>query len=160
MSRFARFAIALTGVVFIGLAAAWPTWADDGAIGHIKKLSGEASVLRAGDTQPAALGEALGEADEVMTGPDGSMGIVFADNTVFSIGPNTHLALEEFAYNPSTLEGSMLADLLSGTLAVKTGDLARGSPEAVRLRTPTAILGVRGTRFLVRVSGGDEGMAQ
>lgn len=155
---FAGFFIAIMGVAMAGFG---PAWAEDGAVGHIKKLSGEASVLRGGDARPAALGDALSESDEVMTGTDGSMGIVFADNTVFSIGPNTHLALEEFAYNPSTLEGSMLADLLSGTLAVTTGDLARGSPDAVRLRTPSAILGVRGTRFLVRVGGtGDGGMAQ
>jgi len=157
-----RFVVALIGVTLLGLwgAGTWHVSADDGTIGHIKKLSGEASVVRGDTSQPATLGEKLVESDEIVTGPDGSVGIVFADNTVFSIGPNTHLALEEFAYNPSTLEGSMLANLLSGTLAVKTGDIARGSPDAVRLRTPSAILGVRGTRFLVRVSGAEGEMAQ
>ena len=45
----------------------------------------------------------------------------------------------------------MLANMLQGTLAVKSGDIARGSPGKMRVKTPFAILGVRGTTFLVRV---------
>ena len=67
------------------------------------------------------------------------------------IGQLRNVSLEEFNFNPTTLKGSFLAKLGKGTLSVISGDIARGSPEAMRIRTPSAILGVRGTRFLVRV---------
>ena len=84
---------------------------------------------------------------------DGSVGITFNDNSVFSVGPDSWLSLEGFAFDPSTLEGSMLAELQEGTLAVTSGDIARSDPDAMRVQTPSAVLSVRGTRFLVRVSG-------
>ncbi len=120
-------------------------------IGHIKTVSGDASIVRDGDRIPAMLGEPVYESDSIETGDDGSIGITFTDNTMFSAGPNTTLMLTEFAYESSSFEGNMLADLLEGTLSVTSGDIAKSSPEAMRLRTPSAILGVRGTRFLVRV---------
>lgn len=89
--------------------------------------------------------------DVIETGENGAVGITFDDNTVFSTGPNSSVSLEEFNFNPTTLKGSFLAKLGKGTLSVISGDIARGSPEAMRIRTPSAILGVRGTRFLVRV---------
>jgi len=89
--------------------------------------------------------------DVIETGADGAVGITFDDNTIFSTGPNSKVSLEEYKFNPSTMQGSFLAKLGKGTLSVTSGDIARGSPEAMKIRTPSAILGVRGTHFLVRV---------
>lgn len=121
-------------------------------IGKFRKVSGESYVVRNGDRSKAEIGADVMQSDVIETAADGSVGVTFNDNTVFSAGPNSRVSMEEFKFNPVTLKGSFLAKLSRGTLSVVSGDIARGSPKAMRIRTPSAILGVRGTRFLVRVN--------
>ncbi len=148
--KWIQFAACIMAVALISAGAK----AADGEIGQVKTVSGEVYLIHDGARADAEPGAAVFENDVVETGADGSVGITFSDNTVISAGPNTELALDEYSYNPSTLEGTMLADLLSGTVAIDSGDMVRGSSEAMRVKTPSAILGVRGTKFLVRVGGG------
>ena len=60
------------------------------------------------------------------------------------------LAIDRFAFDSTTHQGSFESSLRKGTLAVVSGKLAKQSPEAMKVRTPAAVLGVRGTEFLVR----------
>ena len=136
----------MLGLLPASIAAAQPD-----RIGQLRNVSGDAFVLRNDSRQPAVVGDIVQREDVIETGENGAVGITFDDNTVFSTGPNSSVSLEEFNFNPTTLKGSFLAKLGKGTLSVISGDIARGSPEAMRIRTPSAILGVRGTRFLVRV---------
>ena len=91
--------------------------------------------------------------DVIETGPDGAIGITFIDNTVFSAGPSSQIALDEFQFDSNDFRGAMLADMRQGTLAVVSGDIARSTPGGMKVKTPTAVLGVRGTTFAVRVYG-------
>jgi hypothetical protein len=88
--------------------------------------------------------------DVVVTGADGSVGITFLDNSLLSAGPNSVLAIDKFAFDTTTHQGSFESSLKQGTLAVVSGKLAKQSPDAMKVRTPAAVLGVRGTEFLVR----------
>jgi hypothetical protein len=132
----------------------WPlqAGADTNGIGKFRLVSGESYVVRDGTRTKAVVGGELWRKDVIETASDGAVGVTFNDNTVFSAGPNSSVSMEEFKFNPVTLKGSFLAKLGKGTLSVVSGDIARGSPSAMRIRTPSAILGVRGTRFLVRVN--------
>ena len=129
----------------------FPLKADADGIGIFRNVKGEAFVVRDGDRSKAVVGAAVRRKDIIETAADGAVGITFNDNTVFSTGPNSRVSMEEFTFNPVTLKGSFLAKLGRGTLSVVSGDIARGSPSAMKIKTPSAILGVRGTRFLVRV---------
>ena len=82
------------------------------------------------------------------------MGITFADNSMMSLGPNSRLSLDRFRFNTTTHAGIFDSSLQTGTLAVKSGDIVRQTPEAMHVRTPAALLGVRGTDFVVRAGGG------
>lgn len=128
-----------------------PIQVDADGIGKFRNVTGEAYVVRDGDRSKAVVGGLVFQKDVIETAADGAVGITFNDNTVFSTGPNSHVSMEVFEFNPVTLKGSFLAKLGRGTLSVVSGDIARGSPSAMRIKTPSAILGVRGTRFLVRV---------
>jgi hypothetical protein len=127
--------------------------AEAPAIAQIKKVTGQVAILRSGERLPARIGDPLFEKDMVETGPDGAIGMTFVDNTVFSTGPNSRLALDEFRFDSNNFRGSMLADMRQGTLAVVSGDITRSSPGAMKIKTPTAVLGVRGTTFAVQVYG-------
>jgi len=69
-----------------------------------------------------------------------------------SSGPDFQIRLEDYKFNSTNFKGSMLTDMNSGTLSMISGDIARSSPGAMKVKTPTAILGVRGTRFVVEVN--------
>jgi hypothetical protein len=118
--------------------------------GHIKVSRGAVQIERVGQMAPAAVGAAVQPGDVVTTGADGSVGITFLDNSLLSAGPNSVLAIERFAFDSTTHQGAFESSLRKGTLAVVSGKLAKQSPEAMKVKTPAAVLGVRGTEFLVR----------
>ena len=57
--------------------------------------------------------------------------------------------LSTFDYNPTTHEGNLLVDVLRGTLRMTTGLIAKLKPGQVKVITPTSVIGVRGTDFIV-----------
>jgi hypothetical protein len=122
-------------------------------IAQVKTVTGQVEIERSNQRLLAKVGDPLFQKDVVETGPDGAIGITFIDNTVFSTGPNSQLALEEFQFDSNNFRGSMLADMRQGTLAVVSGDITRSAPGAMKIKTPTAVLGVRGTTFAVQVYG-------
>ena len=140
-----------TILVLFVLSMTEPAAAQNDAVGRVKTASGAVVLIRDGASQPAKPGDAVHAKDVFETGSDGSIGITLTDNSVLSAGPNTQLALEEYRFDSSNFEGEMIADLRKGTLAVVSGDIARSSPDAMKVRMPTAMLGVRGTQFAVKV---------
>jgi hypothetical protein len=138
--------------VIIGLCLYGQAMAQE--IGQIKKLKGAVSVERAGKSMAAAAGMKLLVADIVKTGPDGSIGITLTDDTMLSAGPETALVLSQYAFNSTTHEGQFDATVRKGTISMVSGKLAKQSNNAVRVITPSAIMGVRGTEFFVNVEGG------
>ncbi len=144
----ARFiALMLPMVLALGVAVAA---AQDA--GQIKVSKGSAQIERAGKKLSANVGQVVQPGDVVITGSDGSVGITFRDNSLVSIGPDSVLAIDRFVFDSTTHQGAFDSSLKQGTLAVVSGKLAKQSPEAMKVKTPAAILGVRGTEFLVRTS--------
>ena len=149
--RPARWPLAALALVSAGLVAlTLPCRALAADAGQIKVSRGTAWIERAGTRQPAAVGARVQELDVIRTGADGSLGMTFVDDSLLSIGPNSALAIDRFTFDPTTQRGTFQASLRGGTLSAVSGRLTRQSPDAMKVRTPTAILGVRGTDFLVR----------
>ncbi len=142
---FGRAALAFVAT----LAVAVPSMAAD--IGRIKNVKGQVSVERQGSTLPAAVGMRVQAADVIRTGNDGSLGITMDDDSLLSAGPNSVLSLDRYAFDPTTNQGRFDASINKGTLAVISGRIAKGSPEAMTVKTPAVVLGVRGTSFVVGV---------
>ncbi len=126
-------------------------------IGQIKKITGDVQVERSGRRLPASAGMKVQAADTVRTGKGGSVGITLSDNTMLSAGPGSVLTLSKYRFDSTTHQGELEANMRKGTLSMVSGKLAKQSSTAVRLKTPTTIIGVRGTEFFVSVEGeGDE----
>lgn len=119
-------------------------------IGVVKVSKGTAGIERAGQRLPAPVGTKVREGDVVTTGADGAIGITFGDNSLMSLGPDSRLTIERFAFDPTTHRGAFETSLGKGTLSGVSGKIAKQSPDAMKVRTPAALLGVRGTEFLVR----------
>jgi len=151
MIRAWRSALVLADVLSLLAVITSVATADNTQVAQIKTVSGQAAIVRNGARIAAKIGDPLYEKDTIETGADGSIGITFIDNTVMSSGPNSQIVLEDYKFNSSNFKGSMLTDMKRGTVSMVSGDIARSSPGAMKVKTPTAILAVRGTRFVIEV---------
>lgn len=122
-----------------------------GAIGQLKTVNGEVFLLRNNVQQKAKVGDLVEAADLLITGATGSVGATMIDNSRISAGPNSRIELKHFRFDPTTHDGEFVTDVQRGTLAVVSGHIAKRSPDAMKVKTPTTILGVRGTTFAVKV---------
>jgi len=125
-------------------------------IGYVKTATGVTTVIRAGSTTPLKVGDAVFEDDTVKTGLESSLGVTMKDGTALSAGPETELLLDEYAYAPRKNDLGFTARLSQGTLEFVSGMLGKLAPESVSIETPTGVIGMRGTHFLVRVDPGQK----
>jgi hypothetical protein len=138
--------------LLVAFAAGVAVAANAADIGQIKVAKGPVSIERSGQTLPGDVGARLQPADVLKTGADGSVGVTMSDNSLLSVGPNSVLALDRYEFDSTTSEGKFDASLQKGSLAVISGRMAKQSPDAMKVRTPSSILGVRGTEFVVSVN--------
>jgi len=127
---------------------AQPAWAD---IGRVKKSGGIAAIERKGVRVNPAVGTSLLPGDVLVTGKGGQIAVTFADNTRFAVGPNSRIAVDRFDFDRTTRSGAFETRVERGSLGVVSGQIAKSRRDAMKVRTPTSLLGVRGTRFIVTV---------
>jgi hypothetical protein len=119
-------------------------------VGVVKVSKGTAAIERSGQQIAVPVGTKVREGDIISTGADGSVGVTFGDNSLLSIGPDSRLSIDRYAFDSTTHKGAFETSLNRGTLAAVSGKIAKQSPDAMKVRTPAAVLGVRGTEFVVR----------
>ena len=134
-------------VAALGLALS----ANAADIGTIKVAKGSVEIQRGASKLPAQVGVGLQTSDVVITGADGSAGITFTDNSLVSVGPNSVFAIDKYSFDSTTHAGEFEGNLKQGRLAAVSGKMVKQSPESMKIRTPSAIMGVRGTEFVVQV---------
>jgi hypothetical protein len=120
-------------------------------IGTLQKVSGTAAVVRQDQVLPAEVGLAIQPNDTLRTGTDGSMGVVFQDDTFLSLGPGSVLVIDEFMYAPRQGKLSLVLRMVKGTAVYLSGLIAKLAPDSSRFVTPSASVGIRGTKFAVKV---------
>ncbi|TXT25328.1 MAG: hypothetical protein FD134_1093 [Gallionellaceae bacterium] len=140
----------LSFILAAGFLAQVPVAAAADDIAQFKRVAGTVFVERDGKRATAQAGERVQQSDVIVTGSDGAAGLTFADNSLLSVGPNSTLSLDRFEFNSTTHEGRFDSSLKKGTLAVVSGKIVKQTPGAMIVRTPSAILGARGTEFVVR----------
>jgi hypothetical protein len=82
---------------------------------------------------------------------DGSVKIIFLDDTKVTISKYSTLIIDEFVYDNNTKKGKVNLKASFGTLRYTSGLIAKNSKENIRITTPTASVSVRGTDFEVTV---------
>ena len=120
-------------------------------IGRIKSHVGDVKIIRDGRSFVAKSGFKLEEGDVIATGKSARVGISFLDNSRMAVGPASRVTLEQFKYDRSRQRGSSITNVNRGSLGVVSGNVAKSGKDAMRVRTPTSMLGVRGTKFVVEV---------
>jgi hypothetical protein len=140
-------ALAASFALLLGSAAAQ----EDGRIGTVKTLRGEARIVGAAGAIPAEIGSALHQNDVLETGKDGALGVTFIDNTTLSLGANSRITLTKVVFDPDKSNFAFLANIARGTFMFVSGGIGKLSPQSEQITTPVGTIGIRGTRFLVKV---------
>ncbi|HZS83918.1 MAG TPA: FecR domain-containing protein [Stellaceae bacterium] len=154
MSPFPRYRsiLPLAGFAVALVLAAPFGMAEEGLrVGTIKTLRGEARVLGSGAARAAAIGGAVHQDDTIETGKDGALGLTFIDDTTLSLGPNSRIRLSKVVFDPDKGNFAFLADIARGTFMFVSGAIAKLAPQSEKITTPVGTIGIRGTRFLVRI---------
>jgi len=127
--------------------AAAPPTAE--AVGLVKRVAGAVQLQRGESQQPLKEGQSLVATDRLVTGADGVAAIVFRDGTQLTVGASTDLHLRRYAFEPKSDDYAFDLYLSKGRAIYASGKIGKLAPQAVRLDTPTATVGVRGTRLIL-----------
>ena len=140
--------------VFVSLVVTAPVFAQEpSAAGRIKVVSGTVYLVRGNSSAQVQPGQLVYQADVLRTGSDGRVGLTLKDDTRVSLGPASELRLDRFDYAPAEGQLALALKVVRGVVAYVSGHIAKLSPDAVRIETPSAILGVRGTTLAMRIDG-------
>ncbi len=140
-------------VMFLTFTSLWlpPAALASGEAGLVKTLQGDVRIERGTAGFPAEVGSTLLPKDRIVVGATGRVGLSLKDETLLSLGPQSVMVIDEFAFNPVSREGRVDTSLVRGTLRYVSGLIGRLNPEAISVKTPTATVGIRGTDFIVEV---------
>ncbi len=121
------------------------------SIGEVIEQVGATTIERqAGEKLPSEEGTGVESYDTIRT-QKGKTAIQFLDETRVDVTQNSKLVIDEFVYDPNTSTGSLSLKASFGTVRYASGQIAKNSRQNVKIKTPTAVIGVRGTDFSMTV---------
>ncbi len=131
--------------------------ADDAAlsapIGKVTELAGEATATRVdGSKVTLAKDMTVHQGDIIETGGGAALKVVFLDESTFSIGESGRIVLDEFVFDPTSLEGASSVSLVQGVFVFISGEIAANNPDQMVLKTPVATIGIRGTAVAIQAT--------
>jgi hypothetical protein len=141
----------VAALVLVCAGAAPAVAQDRPAAGRVKVATGSAFVVRDGAQVPAQVGQIVFEADGLRTGADGKVGVTLNDDTRLALGPNSELKLEQFKFTPAESGFGLMLKFVKGAATYVSGRIAKLAPDSIKLETPAAIIGVRGTTLAISV---------
>ena len=143
------FTSALAVLLFAFASTAFAEQAE--AVGRVKLVSGSVLLVRGQTQLQVQAGQILYQSDMLRTGADGNVGVALKDDTRVALGPASEVRLDHFSYAPAEGQLSLVLKVMRGVVAYVSGRIAKLAPDAVRIETPSAILGVRGTTLAIRI---------
>ena len=147
----------------LAFGLAGPSLAQDAAqAGVSAAVRGEVQLARAAGAvgRQVESGEAIFLRDAITSGAASGMQILLLDETVFTIGPQSEIVIDEFVYDPASEAGRLTAEMTRGVLRFVTGKVASGDPQAMTINLPVGSIGIRGTMGVIRVLSPTEAVQQ
>jgi hypothetical protein len=118
-------------------------------VGTVATLQGSAFVTHNNAATAIHLSDSIYKGDVLRTGPNGTIGITFDDDTTFTLKPNSQIAVDDFVYQTGGSNNAATFNILAGTAAFVAEEVAHTG--TMKIDTPTSTLGIRGTTGLVEV---------
>jgi FecR-like protein len=143
--RFTRL-LGLLCLAFFAAAFALPARAE--SAGKVLSADGDVLVLRGSHILRLFRGAAVESGDQIHTGSEGKVLVVFTDSGLVWIRANSDFVVDEYSYAQGRREAAFFSLLKGGARSV-TGLIGRRTRSNFRLRIPVATIGIRGTDFSV-----------
>jgi len=154
-----RICAAALGCLLFLFSASVPSWGVNGeSIGSISAIEGEVYLSHKGDTAAfqAMLGDPVYLYDHIQTERQSGVQILFHDESLLNLAENTYIQITEHIYSPEENRRSSVFRIMMGKVRAIVGRYFPGAGSRYRVSTPTAIIGVRGTHFVVDATLTDE----
>ena len=146
-----RSSILAALLIGVSVLASGVTMAADNA-GMVVASRGEVIAMANGGSRELKQGDFIYVNDEVITSNRSFAVVQFVDGAKVTVRPDSVMIVETYLYNGDENDAATLG-LVSGGLRVITGAMAKSNPENYKVRTPVALMGVRGTEFSVMLCG-------
>jgi hypothetical protein len=121
------------------------------SVAKVTSLSGTASIERASKTTTATLGSDLESKDVIATAANSKVQLTFKDNTIITVGKQSRFSIDEYLFD-STKASTAKFNVISGTIRAMSGKIGTIAPDKFTVKTKTAIIGIRGTDFIVHIN--------
>lgn len=112
-------------------------------IGAVDAVTGECRIIRGGDSLAAEQEQPVMLNDEIATGADGRISIIFLDDTVLSLDESSHASIDDYVYSEDA--SNLLFKFTKGTFRTITGEIVKQNPEGFNMETPLVTIGIRGS---------------
>src|SRR5207248_305281 len=108
--------------------------------------SGQVFATHADGTRaPLTTGAAIFQGDQIETGAGGAIGVVFVDDTTFSLGAAARMTIDELVFDPGANTGKSALSIVQGVFSFVSGKIAAAGPNNMTVSTPVVTIGIRGT---------------
>jgi len=139
-------------IAILFLLISLPIYSETESIGKIKSIVGDVIILRDGKTHNARLGMQIFDKDEVVTNKSSNCSILFKDNTLITLDQNTKYVISSYKYDPKNSKYDLKGEIKSGKILFNSGKIPKIASNNVAIKTPTATVGVKGTKFIVETA--------
>ena len=122
------------------------------SIGLVTAFTGSAAIERDEGFEIYEVEKDLGvEMLDLVSTAKGKVQIDFIDETRVDVTEHSRLLIDDFVYDPASQEGSLTLKASLGTIRYASGQIAKNSRQNVKITTPSAVIGVRGTDFTMTI---------
>ena len=142
----------LTVLALTALMATSAVNAQEDSAGMVVASRGEVIAMANGGSRELKQGDFIYVSDEILTSGRSFAVLQFSDGAKVTVRPDSTLIIEQYLYAGNDSDEATL-NLVSGGLRVITGAMAKTNPENYKVRTPVALMGVRGTEFSIMLCG-------
>jgi hypothetical protein len=140
------------GIALITVLMSATAYAAEDSSGMVVASRGEVLALANGGSRELKQGDFIYQNDEIITSARSFAVLQFVDGAKVTVRPDSTLIIEQYLYAGNDTDEATL-NLVSGGLRVITGAMAKSNPENYKVRTPVALMGVRGTEFSIMLCG-------
>lgn len=142
--KYARLAL------LMGMVAAWPL-TGLAAAGLVQFTAGDVQLRRGETLSRLSKGSELDGGDVVLTGAEGRAQIRFSDGGLVALYPDSQFTVTRYADGAGAGEDHFVVNLLRGGMRALTGLIGKRNPANYKVVTPTAVVGIRGSAFLLAI---------
>lgn len=136
--------------LLMGMVAAWPL-TGLAAAGLVQFTAGDVQLRRGDSLSRLAKGAELDGGDVVLTGTEGRAQIRFTDGGLVALYPDSQFTVTRYADGAGTGEDHFVVNLLRGGMRALTGLIGKRNPASYKVITPTAVVGIRGSAFMLAI---------